>query len=86
MKAELHEPMHMRDWLEILDKFSRDFGVGVLEGAGSVSHDSAIEKAHGEYDVYRSQLSDELTEVEKAYLDSLREMQKKLKGEDLPVT
>jgi len=81
LKAERHEPMYMRDWLEILDKFSRDFGVGVLEGSGSVSHERAIEKAHGEYDRYRVQLSNELTEVEKSYLETLSEMQKRLKGE-----
>lgn len=80
LKAERHEPMYMRDWLEILDKFSRDFGVGVLEGSGTVAHVAAIEKAHHEYDIYRAALSDDLTEVEKAYLDTLRDMQKKLKG------
>jgi len=81
LKAERHEPMYMRDWLEILDKFSRDFGVGVLEGSGSVSHERAMEKAHGEYDRYRVQFSDELTEVERAYLETLSEMKKRLKGE-----
>jgi hypothetical protein len=79
MKAEMQDPMYMRDWLEILDKFSKDFGVGVLEGAGTVSHEKAIEKAHREYDTYRKALPDDLSEVEKAYLDSLRDMQKKLK-------
>jgi hypothetical protein len=80
LKAELHEPMHMRDWLETLDKFTGDFGFGVLEGAGSVSHDNAIEKANREYEAYRAQLPDELTDVEKAYLDTLRDMQKRLKA------
>jgi len=80
LKAETHEPMYMRNWLETLDKFSRDFGIGVLEGAGNVSHIEAVEKAHREYDVYRAQLSNDLTDVEKAYLDTLREMQKKLKA------
>ena len=70
----------MRDWLETLDKFTRDFGFGVLEGAGSISHNKAVEKAHREYDTYRAQLADELTDVEKAYLETLREMQKKLKA------
>ena len=80
LKAERHEPMHMRDWLETLDTFSRDFGMGVLEDAGGVSHDAAVEKAHREYDAYRAQLADEFTDVEKAYLDTLREMHKKLKA------
>ncbi|MCL1985729.1 MAG: virulence RhuM family protein [Betaproteobacteria bacterium] len=80
LKAERHEPMHMRDWLETLDTFSRDFGMGVLEDAGGVSHNAAVEKAHREYDAYRAQLADEFTDVEKAYLDILREMHKKLKA------
>jgi hypothetical protein len=80
LKAERHEPMHMKDWLETLDRFSSDFGVGVLEDTGSVSHEAAVEKAHREYDMYRTQLSDDFTDVEKAYLDTLREMQNKLKA------
>ncbi|MCL2638701.1 MAG: virulence RhuM family protein [Oscillospiraceae bacterium] len=80
LKAETQEPMYMKDWLKTLDNFSRDFGMGILEGAGSVSHDSAIDKAHNEYDAYRKQLPDDLTDVEKAYLDTLKEMQKKLKS------
>jgi len=79
LKAEMHDPMYMRDWLETLDKFSRDFGVGILEDAGSVTHDTALEKANREYETYRSSLSDELTDVEKSYLAALKEMQKKLK-------
>ena len=79
LKASTHEPMYMRDWLETLDKFSRDFGVGVLTGAGSASHVDAVEKAHREYDAYKARFSDELTDVEKAYLDTLRQMQKRLK-------
>jgi hypothetical protein len=79
LKAETHDPMYMKDWLETLDKFSGDFGVGILEDAGSVSHEAAVEKAHREYDAYRRQLSDDMTEVEKAYLETLRDMQKKLK-------
>jgi len=82
LKAETQEPMYMKDWLETLDKFSSDFGMGVLQGAGRISHDDAAEKAHREYNTYCTQISDELTDVEKAYLDTLREMQKKLKSGD----
>ena len=77
MKAELQEPMYMRDWLDILDKFSCDFGVGVLDGSGRVSYIEDVESALREYDVYRAQLPDDLTDVEKAYLENLRQMQKK---------
>lgn len=80
LKAETHEPMYMRDWLETLDKFSHDFGVGISMDAGKVSHIDAVEKAHREYNTYRTRLSDELTDVEKAYLDTLQQIQKRLKN------
>jgi hypothetical protein len=70
----------MKDWLETLDKFSRDFGVGVLDGAGNISHEQAVEKAQREYDIYWKHFPDDLADVEKAYLDTLKRMQKKLKA------
>jgi hypothetical protein len=82
LKAEMHEPMYMKDWLETLDKFSRDFGVGVLENTGTVSQTEAVNKAYREYNAYRAQLPDDLTDVEKAYLDTLKQMQKELKAGD----
>lgn len=78
LKAEREEPMYMRDWLHTLDKFSRDFGMGILEGSGTVTHEAATQKAHSEYTLYKAQTDDELTEVEKAYLETLKQMQKKL--------
>ncbi len=82
LKAELHEPMYMRDWLDTLDRFTKDFGFGALTGTGSVSHEKAMEKAHSEYSTYRGRLPDDLSDVEKAYLDTLRDIQKKLKAGD----
>jgi hypothetical protein len=79
LKASMQEPMYMKDWLTTLDKFSSDFGVGILQGAGSVSHIDASEKANSEYDIYIKQLPDNLTDVEKAYLETLKEMQQRLK-------
>ncbi|MDR2489275.1 MAG: virulence RhuM family protein [Desulfovibrio sp.] len=81
LKAETQQPMYMKDWLETLDTFSQNFGMGILEGAGSVSHSEAVDKAHREYDTYRAQLTDELSDVEKAYLDTLKQMQKQLKND-----
>ena len=80
VKAKLHEPMYMKDWLETLDTFSQNIGAGVLEGAGSVSHDDAKEKALQEYAKYRDALPDVLSDVEKAYLDALSDMQKRLEA------
>jgi hypothetical protein len=72
--------MYMRNWLETLDKFTMNFGLGVLEDSGSVSHEAAIDKAHHEYEAYRAALPDDLTDVERAYLDTLKEMQKRVKA------
>ena len=79
LKASRQEPMYMHDWLETLDTFTRNFGFGVLMDAGTVSHEATVEKAHHEYEVYKAQLSDDLSDVEKAYLDALKDMQKRLK-------
>ncbi len=70
----------MKDWLETLDKLFQDFEIGVLQDAGTVSHEQALKKAYSEYEQYRKQLVDELSELEKAYLDTLKEMRKKLKN------
>lgn len=78
--AEEHHPMYMKDWIAELDDFADRYGDGVLEGAGSVSHKRAIEKADHEYDAYRSRLSDELNAVERDYFAELQREQKRLKG------
>lgn len=70
----------MKDWLETGDKFSQDFGMGILENAGHISKAEAEEKAHREYDRYQKQLADERTEVEKAYIEALAEMRRKIGG------
>jgi hypothetical protein len=80
LKAETHEPMYMHDWLETLDKFSQDFGVGMLKDTGKVSHADAVEKANQEYESYRATLPDELSDVEKAYLESLCKIEEKIKA------
>ena len=79
LKAETQEPMYMRDWLDTLDNFTRNIGFAVLDDSGSISHIEAVEKAHNEYFTYKAQLTKDMTEVEKAYLDTLKDMQKRLK-------
>jgi hypothetical protein len=80
LHAVRHEPMRMKDWLAELDDFSRRFGDGVLNGPGAVSHDQALAKAELEYTKYRAKDSEELTPVEREYLDYLRVAQKNLEG------
>jgi hypothetical protein len=45
--------MKMADWIQKLDDFLRISEKGILENAGTVSHDDAVEKANEEYEKYR---------------------------------
>ena len=48
----------------------------ILEGAGKISHEKALKKAHEEYDKY---MKSHLTQAEKDYLEIMGEDIKKLK-------
>jgi hypothetical protein len=76
-----HEPIYMQDWLPQVDDFAERYGKGILQSAGTVSRQAAIEKATEEYKKYRKRISDLPTLVERDYLDSLKQAQKKLKKE-----
>ena len=46
-------PMTMADWIAALDDQILRLRKNILEGAGTVSHQEAIEKAEREFDIYR---------------------------------
>lgn len=71
-QAEREQAMTMQDWAEHLDKILTMSGEKLLPGAGSISHETAIEKAAAEYKKYQQKT---LSEVEKNYLESLKELQ-----------
>lgn len=75
IKAQDKQAMKMKDWVLELDKFSGNYGKGILEDAGTVSHNKAIEKAETEYRKYQVKT---LSPVEKAYLDTIKTVQKKV--------
>lgn len=72
-QAEREQPMTMADWSAHLDCILTMGGEKLLEGAGSVSHEQAIDKAKSEYKKYQQKT---LSDVEKAYLDSIEEIAK----------
>jgi hypothetical protein len=80
LRAMNHQPMYMKDWLAELDTFAKNYGQGVLENAGTVSHDAAMEKAHAEYAKYRQKTLDKLSPVERDFLSSIKTAQKKIEG------
>mgnify|MGYP000903947890 CR=1 FL=1 len=73
-QAEREQTMTMKDWAEHLDKILTMSGEKLLQGAGSVTHENAIEKATGEYQKYQQKT---LSEVEKNYLESLKALENK---------
>ena len=70
-QAENHNVMHMSDYVEQLDRTIHSVGEEVLDGAGKISHKKAMEKAEGEYRKYQVKT---LSSVEKAYIETLKEL------------
>ena len=70
------KPMTMNDWKKEFDSFLTMTHKEILEGAGKISHEKALEKAHEEYDKY---MRTHLTQAEKDYLEIMGEDIKKLK-------
>jgi hypothetical protein len=52
LQARSHRPMHMADWISKLDDFIRLSGHEILTHAGRISHQSAEEHAHAQYQAY----------------------------------
>lgn len=75
-QAEREQPMTMADWSAHLDRILTMGGEKLLQGAGSVSHEQAIDKAKGEYKKYQART---LSDVEQAYIDYIEELSTKTK-------
>ncbi len=76
VQALQHNPMHMSDYVEHLDRILSSSGQAVLEGAGSVSHKQAMDKAEGEYRKYQVMT---LSPVEEDYLRSVKGIEGEVK-------
>jgi len=72
--------MYMTDHIASLDKLLTDYGEGVLIDAGKVTHKKAIEKAENEYKKFQAKT---LSSVEKAYLENIKLLEKKLVKKDI---
>jgi hypothetical protein len=67
------KPMKMADYIRELDNILQSTGRKLLSDAGKISHEKATEKATLEYRKYKAK---NLSEVEKAYLDTIKTVQK----------
>jgi hypothetical protein len=71
-------PMYMKDWVVEIDDFAQRYGKGVLANSGTVSHNVAMQKAEQEYEKYRRKIVDELSNVERDFLEAIKQTQKTL--------
>lgn len=76
IQAMRHNPMYMSDYVEHLDSLLQATGEKLLEGAGTVSHTQALNKAKEEYQKYQVQ---NLSPVEEAYLQSIKQIERETK-------
>ena len=77
VQAMRHNPMYMSDYVEHLDRVLESTGEKVLAGAGRISHKEAMDKAQAEYHKYIVQ---NLSPVEEAYLQAIKEVEGKVKA------
>ena len=78
LQAIRHIPMTMKDWIAKLDDFIKMTGSELLENSGKISKLEAENKALAEYAKYKETIKDELSEVEKHFLESVKQTQKQL--------
>ena len=71
--AKSNIPMHMSDWIKVLDEFLKFERADILVGAGKISHALAEQKALKEYEIYDANRQIEFkTDLNKELLDVLK--------------
>jgi hypothetical protein len=78
LQALNRKPMYMKDWVERLDDFLRMTGNEILQNAGAISHKQALKKANEEYEKFKEKTKDELSQVEKHFVQQIEQTAKKL--------
>lgn len=76
-QAEREQTMTMKDWADHLDRILTMSGENLLQGAGYISHEEAVDKATVEYKKYQQKT---LSEAEKNYLETLKMIENKTKN------
>ena len=76
-QAERETPMTMLDWAMHLDNILTSNNEQLLQDAGKISHEQAIEKAKNEYRKYQQKT---LSDVEKSYLETLKQAENRAKN------
>lgn len=75
-QAEREQVMKMSDWAAYLDRILTMSGEQLLQGAGSVSHEEAMEHATIEYSKYKQRT---ISDAERDYLFSIKSIEESIK-------
>ena len=78
LQALNRKPMYMKDWIERLDDFVKMTGNNILQNAGTISHQQALKKANAEYEKYKEQTKNTLSEAEKHFVKHIESTAKKI--------
>ena len=79
IQAIKRKTVYMEDYVRQLDNILASTGENVLPNAGSISHEQAVEKALVEYRKYQVKT---LSPVEQAYLETIKNAEKKIGGKE----
>lgn len=77
-RAMNHELTYMKDWLAHLEQLIAAMGGKALQGAGKVSHQQALAHAEAEYTKFRTQQAAQPSDVEAAFLETMKRAQKRI--------
>lgn len=75
LQAFNRKPMYMSDWVTKLDDFLRMTERSILSHAGTISHETALDKARTEYLKYQRVLADDLSPVEQHFLEAVKNLE-----------
>ena len=78
LQAKLRKPMYMQDWVNKLDNFLRISEREILTHAGKIKHEDAVRKAEVEYKKYKERTKNDLSAVERDFLETIEQVEKKL--------
>jgi hypothetical protein len=82
IQAINRKPMYMASWIEKLDEFINITGNEILKHSGTISHQKAIDKASVEYEKYKKQTQNDLSETEKHFIAHIETTAKKLNSKN----
>lgn len=75
LQALNRTPMYMKDWISKLDEFLKLSGRDILEHAGSIAHEDAIQKARLEYEKWHREEIKKPSEVEKHFVEAMQDIE-----------